>query len=200
MSRVFTEGKLEFTFDDTWTVQKWDDEPAYRDGIGRLARTRAVDFCGIRKGTLFILEVKDFRGSRIANKPRLRELDVAEVAPGDAPPKGEMEPLAEEIAWKVRDTIAGMIGARRCRLTEEHHWKPVLHALGDPTAGLHIVLWLEEDFPRSPQQTSTLQENLRKKLGWLTTKVLVSSHKDPRSIPLGVQVRSLSGAGMGVNR
>lgn len=191
MSRVFTEGKLEFTFDDTWTVQKWDDEPAYRDGIGRVGSSRAVDFCGIRKGLLFIVEVKDFRGYRIENKGRLTSETSA---------KGQIEPLAEEIAIKVRDTIAGMVGARRCRLTEEHHWKPVLHALGDPTAGLHIVLWLEEDFPRSPLQTSTLQENLRRKLAWLTTKVLVSSHKDLHSIPLGVQVRNLPGAGMGVNR
>jgi hypothetical protein len=198
VSQVFTERKLEFTFDDTWTVQKWDDEPAYRKGIGTLQRTLAADFCGMRNGMLFLFEVKDFRGYRIQNEARLTQLDVPDVAPGDMPKKGEIVALMAEIAWKVRDTIAGIVGARRCR-SDEAHWQPMLHALGDPDAGLHVVLWLEEDLPRNSVQTSILQANLRNKLAWLTTKVLVSSLTDRQSIP-GVQVRSLLGAGSGVDQ
>jgi hypothetical protein len=67
-------------------------------------------------------------------------------------------PGGAEIAWKVRDAsrAPGWV-ARRCRLTEEHHWKPVpARALrrSDHRASTSL-LWLEEGLPRSPQQTSS---------------------------------------------
>ncbi len=48
-------------------------------------------------GTLFLIEIKDFRGARIENKQRI-----------------EHAYLADEVAQKVRDTIAGLYGAYRC--------------------------------------------------------------------------------------
>ena len=44
----FEEGELRFDFDGTWTVSKWDDSNAYRQGIQRLEGTKAVDFVCVR--------------------------------------------------------------------------------------------------------------------------------------------------------
>jgi len=55
--------------------------------------TKAVDFVGVRGGSLFFFEVKDFRGYRIENTRRQRE------------------ELPLEIGLKVRDSLAGVAGA-----------------------------------------------------------------------------------------
>ena len=92
MPETFEEGHLRFRFDDSWYAIKYDEHPDYRERIERLDGTKAVDFVAVhRDSQLFLIEVKDFRGHRIENQPRLRE--------------GE---LAIEVGQKVRDTVAGI--------------------------------------------------------------------------------------------
>lgn len=159
---AFVEGRLEFTF-GARTARKRDDEPAYRNGIARLHETKATDFVALKEGQLLCLEVKDFRGHRIENKARLST--------------GE---LAIEVSQKVRDTLAGLIGARRT-MGDGDEWKAFVEAAGNATHSLHVILWLEEDLPpRSAPgarelSRNTLTQELKKQLRRLTTHVFVAS-------------------------
>lgn len=181
MSRVLVAEKLEFEFDDSWSVLEWDKHDAYQRGIRRMDECSAADFCGIRERRLYLIEVTDYRGAAIEKRQRVRD--------------GSTEGLAHEVACKVRDTVAGLVGARRIRHTEEHIWRPIVDALASMDCSVQVLLWFEEDFPGDPVALQTLQDNIKKKLRWLTTHVLVSCRRNVRSIPPGVTVRSLPGAG-----
>lgn len=168
----FDEGALRFDFDRTWQVVKYDNEPAYRDGIETLGQTKAVDFVGQHDAPktahhdaakrLFFIEVKDFRRHRIENKER--------VSSGE---------LANEVAHKVRDTIAGMIGAQR-RRPDESIWGELVRAL-EHGHEIRVILWLEEDQPRGGKdiradgRRSTLLKSLKARLRWLDARALVES-------------------------
>ena len=163
MTTVFQEGRLRFSFGDAWRVEKYDEHRGYRQRLGKLGNTRAVDFVGCHENkTLFLIEVKDFRGHRIENKDRLHH-----------------GMLAQEIAWKARDTLPGLIAAHRARLDGES-WEPFVSALTDPACRLSVVLWLEEDRPsrgpwarRRTVARGTLTKQLKRKLRWLTTHIAV---------------------------
>lgn len=163
MSGSFDEGRLRFDFGDSWTVEKYDDHRDYRKKIGKLDGTRAIDFVGVLdERELFLIEVKDLRGFRIENKGRV-----------------EQGLLALEVAFKVRDTLSGLVAAHR-RSSEPETWEPYVRTLSQPQRRLSVVLWLEEDRPagkvRSQREAAargTLTQILKKRLRWLTTKVAV---------------------------
>ena len=176
----FDEQALHFEFDDTWQVIKYDDEPGYRDGIHKLGQTKAVDFLGQHHPAkrLFFIEVKDFRGFRVENKER--------VSSGS---------LADEVAFKVRDTLAGMIGAQR-RRPDEAIWGELVRAL-EHGHEVRVILWLEEDKPRGRKdiradgRRSTLQKDIQKRLHWLDARVLVEPRDTGARLP-GVTVTGLA--------
>lgn len=97
------EKNLLFSFDDTWHAVKWDEHADYRNRIGKLEPTKAVDIVAVHGGShAYFIEIKDFRGSH-------------------AEKKAVKEGLLTEIALKVRDTIAGVIGA--CHMgTDSSAW------------------------------------------------------------------------------
>jgi hypothetical protein len=176
------EGRLRFEFDEPWQdAVKWDDSPTYRKGIGELLGTKAVDFLCRGRGMCCFIEVKDFRGYRIENKLRLAN--------------GELQ---LEVAQKVRDTLAGVLGAARMG-AEDERWAAYAQVLTARDEVL-VVLWLEEDFtPPSGPGTSeqrwkhrldVVQQKLKVQLRWLTTRVLVTSQREASRLP-GVRVRNL---------
>lgn len=161
---AFIEGSLEFKFaTPPWNARHWDQEPAYRERIARLRDTKATDFVAARKDGLLFLEVKDFRGHRIANKQRLSD--------------GE---LAVEVAQKVRDTIAGLVGARRTG-GDAAEWAPFVDGATNAKRSCHVILWIEQDVPpRAAPGTldrarNSLEQLLKQQLRWLTTHVFVAS-------------------------
>ena len=177
MTRI-EEGFLAFEFGNRWRVFKLDEHRDYRERVGKLEGTKAVDFLGILdENELYLIEVKDFRGHRIENKDRLLT--------------GE---LAIEIAQKVRDSLACMIGAHRTSSLSEH-WEPYLRFLCDRHRGIKVALWLEEDLPpphphlREKARASVETNIFKQKLTWLTTRVLVCGGSR-ESLP-GVQVSNL---------
>jgi hypothetical protein len=181
MSDPWVEGFLSFHFDDTWHAVKWDNHDAYRSGVERIGK-RAVDFCGLRSGDLFLIEVKDFRGHRIQNKDRLTG--------------GEEEDLATEVAHKVCDTVAGLVGACRTRVTEEDTFRPFGDGLASTKADVRVILWLEADPALYAATRATLADRLKKKLRWLTYKVTVASTREAVQPP-GLTVANRKGAGQG---
>lgn len=160
MSR-FEAGYLAFEFGNRWHVLKLDEHPVYRERIEKAEGTKAVDFLGILENReLYFIEVKDFRQFRIENKERLSS--------------GE---LAIELAQKVRDSLACIIGAYRIS-SEIEQWQPYTALLWDRSKVVKVVLWLEHDLPpylpaRRKALASVRTNVFKQKLTWLTRRVLV---------------------------
>jgi hypothetical protein len=168
---ILEESRLRFNFDDTrWShLLKYDESKDYKNLCEAIEDTKAVDFIGIlNREVLSLIEVKNFRGYRIENIPRSSELDL-------------------EIAQKVRDTLAGIVGGARNSTHHKEIWKNYLQFLKDENRTLHIVLWLEEDTPPrlSPEKSKrqaiakggTINARLKKRLSWLNAKVIVANHQ-----------------------
>lgn len=87
---VLNEGGLSFKFVGVDFAEKYDDWRHYR-GVFNSAcdSSKAVDFVVSKEGTLWLIEVKDYR-AHIRTKP---------------------SDLADEVMLKVRDTMAGLVSA-----------------------------------------------------------------------------------------
>jgi hypothetical protein len=88
-----TEGDLTFDFSAGWDIAKLDDWSFYRNQFQRVCKgTKAIDILAIEPGLgcVWCIEVKDYRRNR-----RSKSLSVA-----------------EEIACKVRDSLALLAAAR----------------------------------------------------------------------------------------
>ena len=169
------EQDLIFEFGDDWHVVKFDDHPDFLNKIRKFKKSCALDFVAVYNGEiLWLIEVKDFRGFRSNNRQR--------ITTGD---------LAMEVATKVRDSIAGAVGARQMSSTLQD-WKPIAHCLNRNNS-IFVVLWLEEDIMRYPAYLTTLTDDIKGHLRWLTTRVMVSKIGSPRH-PLALTVRYKSGA------
>ena len=177
-----------FEFGDPWTVAfKYDDTTFYRREASRLQgeiedvphSAKAVDVVAIREpGGLLLLEAKDFRGHRIANKPRIT---------------GE---VAVEVAVKVRDTVAALVGAARKPV--DQFPSEVVSAALVRGREVTVVLWIEDDTFRNSnrvkQQLSALNGVLKSKLGWLNVRTFVLSSDVPNRLN-DLEVINLPGAG-----
>jgi hypothetical protein len=199
----FNEGKLRFEFGAGWSVSKYDQHPFYLEHVERLKGpvtvvktkgggatqtfevemgTLAVDFLGVGPDQYaHFIEVKDFRGYRIENKKRIKS--------------GE---LAHEVARKVRDSIAGCIGAAR-NATAPNALGSVATHLANHDRRVFVTLWLEDDLESDPrqwkQELDTIGVEIRRRLKWLTTEVLVISLSTHQTRPPALAVTNLPGAG-----
>lgn len=183
MTATIVEEDLEVVLGDEWdVVVKWDDCPAYRNGIHKLGDCKAVDVLAFSEARreLLMIELKDFRRHRIENKDRIR--------------RGE---LFVEVGHKVRDTLAGVTAAARnggdaklVRLATE---------LATSTR-LTVILWLEEDRGASgpPRALDQRQENrrgarkqrLKQAVRWLTPHAMICSRTGSSLEDKGIQVRA----------
>ena len=68
MPRTLTVENINFTFDNSWDVEKYDDHRDTRGFVGVVANRKAVDLIACRIGTAYFIEVKDYRGHRIAEQ------------------------------------------------------------------------------------------------------------------------------------
>lgn len=166
----FLEGNLKFTFDDhSWSdLIKYDKTRDCKNVQQAVIGTRAVDVVGVLKKQdliLSLIEVKYFRGYRIQNKDRMNN--------------GE---LVEEFAQKVRDTLAGIIGGARNSTHMQSTWKKYVGMLLEKE--VHVVCWVEEDrhantstvdLKRKKSSSGALNQVIKSKLSWLTTKVMVAN-------------------------
>src|SRR5262245_28843529 len=109
------EGFLIFEFGERWNILKLDEHRDYRERIGKVEGTKAIDFLGILDDQeLYFIEIKDFRDHRIETRGRLLS--------------GE---LAIEVAQKVRDSLACIVGAYRTSSVPSS-WQPYAKLLFDP--------------------------------------------------------------------
>lgn len=171
---TFNEGYLRFEFGNGWVVSKYDEHPFYRNRMQKLPNTTAVDFVGVQYGSVYLIEVKDFRGHRIENKAR---------------------DLAVEVAYKVRDSIAGLVGAQR-DASGPHADALCASAQVLLNAEVRVVLWLEEDTPVSTAaRRSALAGEVKKYLRWLKARVIVVNVQENQDAVPALAVANLPGAG-----
>lgn len=177
------ERALSFTFSAAWKpVIKWDDTDFYRKRVQQLAGTDAVDIVALADDKLLFIEVKDYRWT--TTTPKLWGAE-----------------LAQKVAEKVRDTVAGLAGASRTAgegaKSTIADWTALGERVADNQTPLFIVLWFETG---SYYQSSALQRKkalsdmaqfIKSRLGWLTTKVFVYDLTDRHNLP-GLTVASLA--------
>ena len=119
---TLTEGALRFSFGASCTVDQYESWAFYRNQLQRIPGTKAVDFVCINGGQTYLIEVKDYRFH-----PRTKPIF-----------------LSDEVALKVRDTLAGLVAARdNASVPSEQQtaqlalnsrrWRVVLHLEQRPT-------------------------------------------------------------------
>lgn len=86
---IITEGALTFTFPPNSTASKYDEWSHYRNQFQKVGDSKAVDMVLAEGSIAWLIEVKDFR-----QHPRTKAIE-----------------LADEIAIKARDTLAGLVSA-----------------------------------------------------------------------------------------
>ncbi len=131
MSFFHSESDLKFEFPADWVVVRYDDGAMHSSLNKALSAkgtgVKGVDFIALTaEGDVLLLEIKNFRGYRIENKIRLTQ-----------------SKLAEEISWKVFDTLGGVIS--------ELHARGHTSELGkagravSKKCRLFVVAWIEGD-------------------------------------------------------
>lgn len=91
IEQVIEEGRLTFRFPDETVASKYDDWAHYRQQFNpAFGGTKAVDLLFADEGTGWLIEIKDYRVDC--------QISAAE--------------LAEVVALKVRDTLAGLVSAK----------------------------------------------------------------------------------------
>ena len=127
---AITEGRLTFTFPDGADASQYDDWAFYRSQLsGAFGGTKAVDLIYVDDKQTWLIEIKDYRAHRRAKA-------------GD---------LVDEVAFKVRDTLAGL-AAGKCNANDADEKR--LAGLALKRKRLRIVLHLEQ-----PSQPSRLFPN-----------------------------------------
>jgi len=127
---------------------------------------------------LLLLEAKDFRGHRIANKQRINH------------------EVSVEVAVKARDTLAALVGAARKPVSEF----PSIQLATALNQGndVAVVLWLEDDTFSDERRTKvslgTLNQRLKVLLTSLNVRTFVLSSAVPNRIN-HMAVTNLPGAG-----
>jgi hypothetical protein len=134
---TITEGKMIFTFPDTFQVNKYDESHFFRNQVDKCQGTKGVDILALSENRLFLIEIKDFRGYRIENKQRLKS--------------GE---LVIEVTQKVRDTLAGLYAACRWQTEELASFYNDLYAKSKCMLGyqqqITLILFIEQDHSPHP--------------------------------------------------
>ncbi|TQE99817.1 MAG: hypothetical protein FKY71_06665 [Spiribacter salinus] len=139
------ESRLRFSFPDSWTAEPYDEWAFYRNHFNGVCKSKADDIVAC-DGTqaLYLIEVKDYRRQR-----RTKPIDIA-----------------DEIAHKCRDTLAGLAAAR-VRASNHNEQQAADQSMRCRT--IRVVLHLEQPrrpsklFPRSVDPKSAL-EKLRKRV------------------------------------
>lgn len=120
MPASLKEGRLTFSFPDDDCVSQYDSWSFYRNQFNAcFGGTKAIDFLYVEEGTTWLIEVKDYRAH-----PRTKAVD-----------------LGDEVATKVRDTMAGLVAAQ-CNANNPEEQK--LASLALKQNCIRVVLHLEQ--------------------------------------------------------
>jgi len=175
---VIDEDQLRFEFSDEWQVSQFDEWSFYRKpfsrladakatcakcsaglvcaacGAKRVAGTKGIDIVAIEKQAAWLIEVKDYRSTRESNYVF----------------------LADVVALKVKDTIAGLVAAR-INANDESEKALAVQAIA--CNRIRVVLHLEQPTPHSRLQSKQSRKaNVLQRLKQLVKAI------DPRPLVL----------------
>lgn len=180
--KTFKESGLEFRFDDNWEVYQLDKEADYREKINRqISETKSVDFIGFNhmRNILLFVEVKSFRG--YGNRTNIQRLT------------GENDDITVEVAQKVRDSLAVIIGGARNSTNLPDTWKKYVDHISQKK-NLKVIAWVELDvstenfLDRAKANMNVRKQALRKRLTWLTSDVQILNTKNYNNDIEGMEV------------
>ncbi|MCB0521826.1 MAG: hypothetical protein H6577_05750 [Lewinellaceae bacterium] len=169
---------LQFVFSDSWSdVIQFDEHP---DVIKHANGLSCIDFAGVFSGKkLVLIEAKNFK-----NRPSHQHHSIIERLGS----KG-VSPLADEIAVNMKDFVVFVTYLVQKAKTENGvFWDQMKANLFEKD--ITCVLWLETDLvydgmPRGRvlAARATTEDNLKRKLKWLTEKgnVFIASQSGPES-------------------
>ena len=190
---IIEERNQRLTFDDTWQVVKFDDHAQHKRRAvslqgevepGERVSTRAVDIVALRKGQLYLIELKDFRLEPGVNRHRWLNEGCG---------------LRVEVPAKVRDTVATLVGA--LRQSDCDDLRPMAQALSGE-AKLKVALLLETGYapspnarnPNEPQFAKLMMNEMKQRLSFLDVRPLVlNQHNIAEHLP-GLTITNLPGA------
>jgi hypothetical protein len=189
MPTTHDEQNLRFEFNDDWRVEKLDECQFFRENLMPLQLTKSVDFLGLYGNIAYLVEVKDYRGSRIElkNDEKMHANDTLHL----------------QVARKVKDSVACVIGGACTR--REKFWRDCTDKILATGESLRVVFWLEFDLGhrrsyKHPWQrkadlkaeASTRLKQLKQVLSWLTKHVAVVNQEiDPTKLP-GTVVQNIA--------
>jgi hypothetical protein len=175
------EGRQRFSFDERWLVAKYYQESPSKALQKAIQPSKAIDFCARTSSpdAVFFIEVKDFRTHHGENRERV---------------DGSTGELASEVAQKVRDSIAGIVGA--VRTNPDPFWSRIGKACASPRVDLFIVLWLELDsYGQTAQQMKPRLDahlkKLKEQLRWSGAHVMLLNEQVWANDIPGMQVRTV---------
>lgn len=120
------EGRLRFSFPDNTLVSKYDDWSFYRNQFNSaFGGSKAIDLIHVDGNQTWLIEIKDYRTDR----------------------RTKVVGMGDEIAFKVRDTLAGLAAARCCA-SDNDEKKIAKKAL--KTNSIRVILHLEQ--PQKPSR------------------------------------------------
>lgn len=170
--KEFNESGLLFKFNDQWKVFQLDKEADYREKICKqVPETKCIDFIGFNENQqiLLFVEVKSFRGySNRTNKQRLT---------------GENDDITIEVAQKIRDSLATIVGGARRSTNLSGVWRKYVNHLNKGKT-LKVIAWVELDvsmenlLKRANVNINVRRNELRKRLTWLTSDVQILNTKN----------------------
>jgi len=207
--RSIDERHLCFEFGSEWHhVEKWDDCPAYRDGIFGLENLRALDIIALSKTECLLIEIKDHRdkneteageAARQAGKrpkrPKKPKKGRGDRSRGDSlrsadesTQDGELpaHKLVEQVTQKVAGTLSGLVGAARVQRTcFAGDFVSFLASQAKAGRKVRVVLWIEGHLTskggaRAKPNLGALTLSLKRKVKWLTSSVHVLSTASPQ--------------------
>jgi len=165
----FNESGLQFKFEEAyWQIIKFDTDVNYKKIANDLSTTKAIDFLGIyRNEFLVMFEIKSFR--HYGPQSRLNN---------------GAEELTIEIAQKVRDSVAAIVGAHRNTTHNHLFWTTACTLLTNSKKEIFVIAWVEEDgadmneMKWGKQRSSLKISKLKQKLKWLTARIMVENVKN----------------------
>lgn len=178
----FNESGLLFRFSNQWEIHQLDKEADYREHIcKKVPETKSIDFIGFNESQkiLLFVEVKSFRG--YGNRTNVQRLT------------GKNDDISVEIAQKVRDSLATLLGGARTSTNMSEKWKKYIDHLNNDK-NLKIIAWIELDvstqilLKRASVKISTIRNILRKRLTWLTSDVQILNTRNYKNELPGMEV------------
>lgn len=139
--KTIAEQTLKFVFPDGWQAVKWDDTSFYRNHFQGFADSKSVDIVAFSPSSseLWLIEVKDYRNHR----------------------RSKREDIFDEIAKKVRDTLACLCLAKSKPEIEVHEFAQ--QAVTKPN--IRVVLHMEQiKLPFRQHSPVVKRDNARLKL------------------------------------